>query len=286
MTDRASGLRWPKAVGLSAAYLVGGLLLTGLLVYGASYAIGPAVLSADAAGSLLLQGVLELAAFAFLTWLIGRRLLRMGWDELRVRVPGAGRGFVGGLVLATGLALLALVVAVPAAGARWSPDAGGVGAYVQSVVGVLAVLAPAALAEEVIFRGLPVVLLARVFGRGPAIVALAVVFGLVHGANPSVTPLAIGNIALAGVFLGLAFFAPGGLWTAWGAHLGWNATIAAADAPVSGLPFTIPLIDYDPGAPAWLSGGAFGPEGGVLATVVLLLGCFLLGQQLRKDEPA
>jgi membrane protease YdiL (CAAX protease family) len=52
---------------------------------------------------------------------------------------------------------------------------------------------------------------------------MSLIFGLAHGLNPEVTPLAIGNVALAGVFLSLAFYAPGGIWTAWGAHLGWNA---------------------------------------------------------------
>ena len=58
------------------------------------------------------------------------------------------------------------------------------------------------------------------------------------------------------------------MWTAFGAHLGWNATLAALAAPVSGLPFDIPYIDYRMGGPAWLTGGAFGPEGGLLATAV------------------
>ena len=93
-----------------------------------------------------------------------------------------------------------------------------------------------------------------------------VIFALFHGLNPGITPLGLGNIALAGIFLGVAFYAPGGLWTAFGAHLGWNATLAALDAPVSGLPFSIPLIDYRAGDPVWLSGGHFGPEGGLLAT--------------------
>ena len=77
--------------------------------------------------------------------------------------------------------------------------------------------------------------------------------------NPNVTPLGLGNIALAGIFLGLAFYAPGGIWTAWGAHLGWNALLAALDAPVSGLPFDIPFSTtrpaIRPGSPAGLRPG-------------------------------
>jgi membrane protease YdiL (CAAX protease family) len=147
-------------------------------------------------------------------------------------------------------------------------------------------LAPAALAEEVAFRGFPLVMLEQAIGRGGAIVALSVIFGMMHAWNPEVTPLALGNIALAGVLLSLAFYAPGGIWTSWGAHVGWNASLAALDAPVSGLPFQIPLIDFDPGADWWLTGGAFGPEGGLAATLVLTLGCAWLARYLRKDTAA
>ena len=119
-----------------------------------------------------------------------------------------------------------------------------------------------------------------------ALVGLALLFGLAHLANPGVTPLAVANIAAAGIFLGLAFYAPGGIFTAFGAHLGWNATLAALDAPVSGLPFTIPAIDYVAGGPAWLTGGAFGPEGGLTATTAIALACLATARWIRKELPA
>jgi hypothetical protein len=109
------------------------------------------------------------------------------------------------------------------------------------------------------------------------------VFALFHSLNPGVTPLGIGNIALAGIFLGLAFYAPGGLWTAFGAHLGWNSTLAALDAPVSGLPFAIPLFDYSAGEPAWLSGGRFGPEGGLMGTLAITAALLWTWRWARKE---
>jgi CAAX protease family protein len=145
------------------------------------------------------------------------------------------------------------------------------------------VLAPSALAEELIFRGVPLVLLAAVAGRGTAIVVVAVAFAFAHLNNPNVTALGLGNIALAGVLLGLAFYAPGGLWTATGVHLGWNALLACLDTPVSGLPFRIPMLDYRAGGPAWLTGGGFGPEGGLAATVAMTLGIVLARRWAGKD---
>lgn len=289
MTDPGGGFAWRPALvatGWTIAHLAGGLLLTGLLLYVVSRVWGPAALAADSAGMLALQGITELAAFAFMTWLIGRRALKLSWSELGWRRPRAAQAFGGGVGFAALLALAAVAAAVPVAHARWLHDEGTAAQYAQTVLGTVALLAPAALAEELMFRGLPQVLLGRTMGMGTAIVALSAMFGVMHALNPDVTALAIGNIALAGVLLGLAFLAPGGLWTAWGVHLGWNATIAALDAPVSGLPFRIPLIDYDPGSPAWVSGGSFGPEGGLLATAVLLVGCYFLGRRAGKDSTA
>ena len=134
------------------------------------------------------------------------------------------------------------------------------------------------------FRGLPLVLLAAVTGRGTAVVAVAVAFALAHISNPNVTALGLGNIALAGVLLGLAFYAPGGIWTATGVHLGWNALLACLDTPVSGVPFRIPLLDYRPGGPVWLTGGGFGPEGGLAATLAMTLGIVLARRWAGKER--
>ena len=142
------------------------------------------------------------------------------------------------------LAALAMVLAVAAGRATWHEDGGAVSSWLVSVLATGAVLLPAALAEELMFRGVPLVALSRAFGRIPAIVGLSLLFGLGHLSNPGVTGLAVANIAIAGVFLGLAFFTPGGLWTSTGAHLGWNLALAALAAPVSGLPLPMPWLDY------------------------------------------
>jgi membrane protease YdiL (CAAX protease family) len=79
------------------------------------------------------------------------------------------------------------------------------------------------------------------------------------------------NIVVAGLFLGVVYLKTASLWWATGAHLGWNWALGfLADGPVSGLD----LVDA-PGyrllstGPEWLSGGAFGAEGSLMATAVL-----------------
>ncbi|MGH7534126.1 MAG: lysostaphin resistance A-like protein, partial [Gemmatimonadales bacterium] len=228
----------------------------------------------------------QLLAFGLATWAVGIRRLGLTRQELRWAPSRVGiRGLGLGLLLGAATAGVALLAAVVLAGSRWSGDEGTLADYLVQVVKTGLVLAPAALSEEVMFRGVPLVLFAAVLGRGAALVIVAaIVFALFHAFNPGVTALGIGNIALAGLFLGVAFYAPGGLWTAFGTHLGWNATLAALDAPVSGLPFRIPFLDYHPGDPAWLSGGQFGPEGGLLATLAITGALLIAARWTRKES--
>lgn len=269
-----------RAVGFSIAFLVSGFLLaTGLVGLGTLVLWGGA--PPDLVAATELQSVSLLAAYGFATWLFGFRLAGLDGATLRWR-PAAPRGFARGLLIGAIPASIAMLVAVPVAGAAWLEDGGSVGDWTGSLAGLVALLAPAAVVEELIFRGVPLVLLAGAFGRATAVVAMAIVFGLAHLVNPGITGLAVGNIALAGVLLGTAFYLPGGIWTAIGTHIGWNLTLAALAAPVSGLPLPVAGLDYQPGGPPWLSGGGFGPEGGVLATAALGAATLVAGRQVES----
>lgn len=275
MPDRPIGLR--AALAGSVGFALLGAILATLLVMAAAElgVLGGAV-------GLGVQGVVMLAAFGAATLVVGRYALRLSGTDLRWRQVGSpGGGFLVGGALGAATALAALLMSV-LAGARWLPDTGGAAEYAAQVALTLVVLAPAALAEEVVFRGVPLVLLAAAFGRPAAVIVTSALFGVAHLGNPGISALAVVNIALAGAFLAMAFYLPGGIWTAWGAHLGWNGLLAALDAPVSGLPFVIPLLDYDPDGPRWLTGGSFGPEGGFIATLALAVATAATARRARE----
>lgn len=296
MTGQAAPPRWLLRVrallGIVAFGLLGlvGTQLAAWLLFGAASQGGTAVAAwarDQATGELFLGGLAASLGFLAATLIVGRIGYGLTWTDLRWR--GTGRALPAtliALVVSAGLAALVLVGGSLLGSARWVPDQGTAGMYLGRIGLVFLLLAPAALAEEIIFRGVPLVLLDRVVNRGFAVGATALVFALAHSANPEVTTLSIGNICVAGLLIGTAFYAPGGLWTAWGVHLGWNWAIAALDAPVSGLDLRIPFINYEPGGPAWLTGGAFGPEGGVLATLVLGLATVLATRWiLHRPQP-
>lgn len=211
---------------------------------------------------------------------------QMGW-------PGVGRsvgGLVRGTVVGCGVAAAAVLVAVVVGGARIEATGEAFVAYARAAGTLLAGLAVAALAEELLFRGFPLARLAEPFGKVGASLLLALLFAMAHLRNPDVSVLGLVNIALASLVLSAAFFTPGGLPMAWGVHWGWNGGLAVgADAPVSGLTFDMPALEFHTGRTAWVTGGAFGPEGGIAASVALALALILLGRRaavVGKGEPA
>jgi len=273
-----------RALGWSAVFLGGGLAVSLSIIV---FVFQRLAVSGGALSLAAVQTAIMLVVFGALTWTIGRRHLGVDGRALGLQPAATGRiGFVRGFALGAILAGLALLIGVPTAGAEWRLDGGLPADWAKSVSITALVLLPAAFVEELIFRGAPLVALSRSFGRMPAIVALSTLFGLAHLTNPDVTALGVANIILAGVFLGAVFFTPGGLWTSTGAHLGWNLTLAGLAAPVSGLPIPMPWLDYAPGGPRWLTGGPFGPEGGLLATLCLLGGCVVAGRRVTQEKLA
>ncbi|HUR95239.1 MAG TPA: type II CAAX endopeptidase family protein [Gemmatimonadales bacterium] len=293
MTDPVPVRRRPRpilrAIGAVVSFYLLGFLLSALLLWPFAGRLTGGATATELAASptplfALVQGASLLLAFGAATWLVGVRALHLDARELRWRTRlGWGKALAVGLAFGILPAAVAMMMGVFAAGAGWTDDGGSFTQWLSQVTKTVLILGPAALAEELMFRGLPLVVAAAVLGRGRAIVVFSVVFALAHILNPDVTGAAIGNIALAGIFLSLAFYSSGGMWTAFGAHLGWNATLAALAAPVSGLPFDIPAIDYRTGSPVWLTGGAFGPEGGLLATLTLTATVVLVAQWVRRD---
>jgi hypothetical protein len=210
-----------------------------------------------------------LAALAISALLVRAGVSRwatLGWRGTRHGL----RWFAAGVAAGLAMAAAALVLTVVAGEARITVTREPTGAYPGAALNVGLVLAVAALAEELVFRGYPLARLARGAGKVGASVALAAVFVGPHAWNPNASAIGLANIALASLVLSAAFFGPSGLPVAWGVHFGWNGGLSlGADAPVSGVAFGLPVLEFTAGGPAWWTGGAFGPEAGVAATLVM-----------------
>ena len=135
---------------------------------------------------------------------------------------------------------------------------------------LLLLLGPAALWEELVFRGYLYAVAEEAAGRWVARLISSVAFGVVHLMNPGANVRTTMVVVLAGLCLCLVRERTGSLPAAWSAHWAWNWVMAAVlHVPVSGLPFATPGYRATPSGSDWISGGAWGPEGGLVAMLVL-----------------
>lgn len=228
-----------------------------------------------------------LAGLLAASWVMMSRVESSSLAALGMR---AGRRAGADLLRGTGLGvlLIAIVVAAMAAGGwlHWSEAAGDAGQWTRAAVGFAAFFGLAAFWEELAFRGYPFQVLAEALGPVRAVLLTAAAFAGLHGMNPGIGWLALGNTALAGILLGVLYWRTYSLALVTGTHLGWNWAMSfAADLPVSGLALETPGYDASVGGPLMLTGGSYGPEGGLLLSVVSAAGIAwaLKTRRLQRD---
>jgi uncharacterized protein len=113
------------------------------------------------------------------------------------------------------------------------------------------------------------------------------IFGLLHLGNPNATLVSAAGIFFAGLFLASAYLWTKQLWLSIGLHIGWNFFEGVVFGfPVSGLSI-YPLINITVKGPVLWTGGAFGPEAGLIVLPGLVLGTalvFVYARYVRKQN--
>lgn len=258
---------------LLAPLRIGGFLLVVVAVVVFLSGIIGALLPADTAA--LSSSWVVLVAFV-----VAHVVMLRGVDKQEWSTIGLARIHARPALVAECALLGALAIGVPSVilvGAGWLlpvDAAGSTSDWLRFAVLMLFFLAPAALWEELAFRGYIFAVLRGALGSPAALVATSIVFGVVHWNNPGagVRPLVL--VSLAGVFLGAIVLATGSVYAAWSAHFAWNWVMAALlHADVSGfLPSAPPDYKVTDAGPDWLTGGTWGPEGGAAAGVGMVAG--------------
>jgi len=231
-----------------------------------------------------------------LVWVVGNLALLLGglvilriFDRRPPALLGVGfsRGWMRELaiglaagVLVTGTLVLILVL-TGSVSLALSPD---LGASFGALPFFLVLFTLAAAAEEFVFRGYPLQVLAEGSRRWIAGILLCLPFTLGHANNPDVTMIGVANIFLASVVLVILYFQTRRLWLPISFHLSWNlAQSWLWGFDVSGIKiedqfFVVTLHGSD-----LVTGGEFGLEGSILSTVlfVAVVVWFLLKPILR-----
>lgn len=217
-----------------------------------------------------------LAAALGAGYFCARFLEGLPWRSLGLTLhPHWVRDLVIGTVLGIAALAVAVAIATAAGGLRFSfignemlLPAG------RSLLTSGALLFVAALAEEAAFRGYPLQTLTRAGLVWLGVILTSLPFGLAHLWNPNVVPVVtFANTVIAGVWLAAAYLKTRSLWFPLGVHWGWNWSLGSFfGLPISGIRFfSNPILRGDDAGPAWLTGGNYGIEGGVAATIALII---------------
>jgi membrane protease YdiL (CAAX protease family) len=193
------------------------------------------------------------------------------------------------IVLVRGWLLGALPILVPSLvllGAGWlamrqSPD----GPW-WVVAGKLSVLLFfAALFEELFSRGYIFAVLREWLGWPVALALTSLAFGLLHLTNPGADARSVSIVILSGFYLGAVLIVTRSLYAAWMTHVAWNWSMAVLlHTAVSGHIFTHPDYQIVDNGPNWLTGGAWGPEGGAGGAAGTLVGLGYLFWRFNKKK--
>jgi uncharacterized protein len=200
----------------------------------------------------------------------------IGWSSLYLDRPalGARKISVGLLLGAAGIGVpSALLLVSRELGVRTNPPGSWISAAAFDVVFFLL----AAAMEELVVRGYLFSLLRRRWGWKTAVVATSLLFGALHLLNPGADFESMLNVTLAGFFLAIVLLVTKSLYAAIAAHFAWNWTMAAIfHSAVSGAAIPAPNYATVDNGPDWLTGGQWGPEGGMAATAAMLILIFFL----------
>ena len=124
--------------------------------------------------------------------------------------------------------------------------------------------------EELICRSFLLPTVAYRFNIITGLIVSSIFFGLMHWSNDHVSVLSIINLVLAGFFLGIIYLRYRSIWAAIGLHAGWNFIQGSFFGfEVSGVD-VYSVIDTQETGPDILTGGPFGFEGSILATVIMI----------------
>ena len=265
------------------------------------------------AAFIVLFAVLQVAAYALLAdpmiWLVARTGQRIRVDEMLVLVaalattgimlrsvdvrpwsvvglgPDAARARVIGKGWCVGFVAIGAACGVLLASGWLRIAPSEPGSSLGAAARITVFLIPAALAEEVLCRGYLLTVIRERIGTWGAVAATSVVFGVLHVSNPGWTVASVGIVALAGVFLAAVRVVYDSLYAAWAAHVAWNWVMAVPlHAPVSGLRFEAPDYRTVSAGPEWITGGAWGPEGGLAAVIGMLACLTYLYARHRREE--
>ena len=228
-------------------------------------------------------GTLAIIFFGWVRFIENRKIKTMGFIKGNI----LGKYLVGFML---GVAMMTVaVVILTLLGMIKIENISRGGQGVKAVLGITIVLIGWIIqgaTEEIMIRGwlLPVIGTRHNIVLG--IIISSTIFGVLHLANPNVSLLSFINLVLFGLFAALYVIWEGSLWGICGLHSAWNWAqgniygfeVSGTNA-AGGVILNLKTVGSNS-----VTGGYFGPEGGVVISLILGLGILVLVSLIRRKN--
>lgn len=251
------------------------MLVIAILVSLLASFLGPLI-----AGSLIFQQILNFIMITGSVYIARRWLDKRSFASLGLQLNGqtlidiftgigitlVQMGFIFVLMLALGWLTFQ--------GFAWQFDP--INVVITSVLGTFIAFIFVGWNEELLSRGYHLQTIASGLNLFWGVVISSAVFGLLHLGNPNATWVSAAGIFFAGLYLAYGYIRTRRLWLSIGLHIGWNFFEGVVFGfPVSGSDiYRLTRIEVQ-GPEIW-TGGAFGPEAGLIVLPSLVLGALLI----------
>lgn len=265
------------------------LLLALIVVSMAAFILAAALrLDPDVLTPLSLMDLLPTAlAMTFSVWVARRLLDRRSFTSLGLGAgPHALTDLLVGFLIPAAMMAVIFLLELAFGWTRldgWAWQAQPIGAVALGVLTGLAGFIVVGYQEELLSRGYHLQNISDGMGLKWGVALSSGIFALMHLGNPNVTwYTTLPGLVAAGLFLAYGWLRTRRLWLSIGLHVGWNFFEGTVFGfPVSGIGLG-GLIRHTPVGPVAMTGGAFGPEAGLLLLPALAVGVAWIWAYTRR----
>ena len=219
----------------------------------------------------------DLIGVLLLLWILMRFVDKEPFINLGFSLKGKVNDIILGmtlglLLMAVGYTILILLGEIKFIGFNYD---------LKNIILLFLLFIAVSIAEETYVRGYVLKNLLKSFNPIISLIISSAIFSLLHFFNPNVNYIALTELFIAGILLGISYVYTKNLWFPIALHLSWNFFQVMFGFNVSGMN-TYSLIEFEIIENNNINGGDFGFEGSYLSILFSLIMMYFLWKYYKK----
>ena len=215
-----------------------------------------------------------MAAWIFRKFIDKKSFKSLGFDFVSFRKDFLIGLFLGFILISIGFLILYSLGEIVVVDVSFSP---------ALISGYILFFCIGSLNEEIMIRGYFLSNFCDSMNKYIALFISSLVFALMHLGNANVTLISFINIFLAGMLLGIYYIHKRNLWLPISLHFSWNFFQGAVFGfEVSGVGVSGIIVQETSTTDIW-TGGAFGFEGSLIATILMIIAIAILHLKYKNS---